>query len=169
MSATEKQQIQQRMQEKDTEELLDIWKRNDRSEWTDVAFEVVREILVERIGEAPPQNTPGTDVSDEEDEEDTFHNTRRITLLAEIALKLSWLFVIWGVVFTGILYYQHLQNRYYSNQNFLDLVSNFGAPLMIPFLCVFMFVLCRAIGEGLYVLLDIEANSRPKNDQDKLT
>jgi hypothetical protein len=32
-----------------------------------------------------------------------------------------------------------------------------------------MFVLCRAIGEGLYVLLDIEANSRPKNDQDKLT
>ncbi len=47
--------IRQSMELKDTEELLEIWKNNNRTAWTDLAFDVVREILEERIGELPPQ------------------------------------------------------------------------------------------------------------------
>lgn len=40
---------------KDTEELLAVWKKNDRTEWTDDVFEVIREILTARVGDLPAQ------------------------------------------------------------------------------------------------------------------
>jgi hypothetical protein len=43
---------------KKTNELLDIWKKNDRVEWSDDAFIVIEEILRERIDELPSQNEP---------------------------------------------------------------------------------------------------------------
>jgi hypothetical protein len=43
---------------KDSDELLDIWQENDRVEWSDTAFDVIKEILIERLGEVPPQNEP---------------------------------------------------------------------------------------------------------------
>jgi hypothetical protein len=41
--------------QKDTEELLAVWKKNDRVSWSDNTFEVVRQILIERTGSVPPQ------------------------------------------------------------------------------------------------------------------
>jgi hypothetical protein len=46
-------QIASNMELKTTEELQTILKQNDREEWTDVAFEVVKEILLKRTGEIP--------------------------------------------------------------------------------------------------------------------
>jgi hypothetical protein len=37
----EKQQIRQRMEEKTTEELVEIWKQYDRAEWREEAFDVL--------------------------------------------------------------------------------------------------------------------------------
>jgi tetratricopeptide (TPR) repeat protein len=48
-----KSQIQDNLRLKDTDELLEIWRSADHEEWTDLAFEVVREILTERLGEIP--------------------------------------------------------------------------------------------------------------------
>ncbi len=39
-----------------TEDLLDVWKQNNRSEWTDEAFEVIGQILLDRLGIVPPQD-----------------------------------------------------------------------------------------------------------------
>ena len=52
------------MEQKTIEELLDIWKKNDRGEWTDAAFEVIRESLAARIGSLPTQ---GEDIVDSEE------------------------------------------------------------------------------------------------------
>jgi hypothetical protein len=49
--------IRQNMQLKDSDELLAIWKMNDRLEWSDEAFAVVHDILAERLGSVPPQNS----------------------------------------------------------------------------------------------------------------
>jgi hypothetical protein len=51
------------MQFKDTDELIYIWQSNNHYEWTDEAFTVVREILLERLGELPAQNEPVYDKS----------------------------------------------------------------------------------------------------------
>jgi len=55
MDEKQLEQIRFRMEEKDTEELLEIWKKNDREEWTEEAFETIREILLARTGSLPTQ------------------------------------------------------------------------------------------------------------------
>ncbi len=40
---------------KTTDELIEIWQTNDRTEWSDAAFDVIQEILRNRIGKVPPQ------------------------------------------------------------------------------------------------------------------
>lgn len=46
------------MRQKETDELLRIWARNDRAEWTAEAFEVIRQVLEERQVDVPPQGEP---------------------------------------------------------------------------------------------------------------
>lgn len=48
--------IQKRMNEKDTDTLCAIWVRNDRHEWAEEAFEAIRRVLVSRQIN-PPQQT----------------------------------------------------------------------------------------------------------------
>lgn len=56
---------------RETDELVEIWQTNDRFEWTETAFEVIREILQERLGELPAQNEPVWEhISDESDDSD---------------------------------------------------------------------------------------------------
>lgn len=42
----------------ETDDLIDIWKKNDRVEWSETAFDVVQEILQNRLVEIPRQNDP---------------------------------------------------------------------------------------------------------------
>jgi hypothetical protein len=51
-------QIYERMNRRKTDELLDIWAKNDRVEWSDLTFEVVKEILQERSVAPAAQNDP---------------------------------------------------------------------------------------------------------------
>jgi hypothetical protein len=50
-----RKQIYGNMNLKETEDLVEIWQENDRKEWSDLAFDVIREILVNRLGELPIQ------------------------------------------------------------------------------------------------------------------
>jgi len=47
------EQVRRKMEEKDTEELLAIWRKNDKEEWTEEAFEAICQILSAR-GESLP-------------------------------------------------------------------------------------------------------------------
>jgi hypothetical protein len=46
-------QIRVRLQSRDTGELLEIWQDHDENRWTPEAFEAIRQILRERLGEEP--------------------------------------------------------------------------------------------------------------------
>jgi hypothetical protein len=41
---------------RETDELVEIWKTNNTSEYSELAVEVVKEILLGRLGELPAQN-----------------------------------------------------------------------------------------------------------------
>lgn len=58
MSDDLRQMIQNNLNLKETDELLSIWQTNDRAAWTDMSFELIEEILRERLGEVPPQTGP---------------------------------------------------------------------------------------------------------------
>ena len=51
-------EIKARMGQKANEELLAIWGKNDRKEWSDDAFEVIRQVLTERKVTIPEQPAP---------------------------------------------------------------------------------------------------------------
>jgi len=56
MSDTLRAQIYNNLITKDTEELLEIWQSGDTSVWTEDTLEIVKEILVKRLGYVPPQS-----------------------------------------------------------------------------------------------------------------
>lgn len=55
MSAIRIDEIKTRMEQKSNEELLEVWIKNDREEWSDDAFEAIREVLAERKVTIPVQ------------------------------------------------------------------------------------------------------------------
>jgi hypothetical protein len=61
MSAGYREQVYASLSQQPTDVLIEIWQSNNRVEWTDVALEVVREILQERSVELPPQGEPATE------------------------------------------------------------------------------------------------------------
>jgi hypothetical protein len=49
-------QIFNSLNQKETGELIKIWKANDRITWSELAFDVLREILINRIGKLPQRS-----------------------------------------------------------------------------------------------------------------
>ena len=62
MSATRIDEIKTRMEQKTNEELAAIWIKNDRKEWSDDAFEAIRQVLTERRVTIPAQTVPKEEV-----------------------------------------------------------------------------------------------------------
>ena len=58
MSNSLREQIHENMALKETGELLEVWRGNDHVEWSDEAFEVIKQILEERGADIPEQNEP---------------------------------------------------------------------------------------------------------------
>jgi len=52
--------------QKETDTLIRIWQKNDRSAWSDTAFDVIQEILQNRLGKLPLQVAPGEKSSEPE-------------------------------------------------------------------------------------------------------
>ena len=72
MSEDLRSQILHHFQAYRVEELVEIWTTNDRTELSEQAFEVIGEILSERLNSLPPQNQPVTDIPEEEPDEKLF-------------------------------------------------------------------------------------------------
>ena len=53
-------EIRSRLESKSSDELLELWKTNDRSQWSDEAFAAARDILISRQVEVPEQQVPPT-------------------------------------------------------------------------------------------------------------
>src|SRR5579885_47434 len=86
-------QIRERMQERETDELLQIWNTGPGAEWTPEAVAIAGEILRERLGSLPPR----TD-ADDDDDDDLYHSPDRLLAVAFWAGLLSWLFLIMSIL-----------------------------------------------------------------------
>lgn len=58
MSDSLRKEVFNRLNLKETDELIEIWKTNDRVLWSETAFELTKEILEQRLGKLPTQNEP---------------------------------------------------------------------------------------------------------------
>jgi len=68
MSADFRRQIYNELNLRETDDLLNIWLANNRAEWSEAAFEIIKEILEERNVEIPQQSEPADEVDEENDD-----------------------------------------------------------------------------------------------------
>lgn len=170
--------IFQSMDGKPTEELLEIWQANDCSVWSDLAFEVVAEILQQRLGELPVQNEPIT-VSPEpsqpaEDfepvgDEPEFYRPKEILWLQK---QLKWVSVVFaaGILLVNIISIPSLLGTFSDQIPSSSLDSARDAWITILFIIFTLF--CAVIGylalrwlaSILGILMEMEYNSRSKRE-----
>jgi len=177
MSADE-EQLYLQMRSQDVESLLKIWKNNDHDEWTDAAFDAVRRVLTER-GVALPAQTGGDDEESEDDapasprtggyftdDGETTYKSARITSIASWAALLSKGFIVLAVLvfIIGILSVEErprlISTVLETNPTAVTLLADFTPFVFGTFIGLFFAVALAALAEGLYVLMDIETNTR---------
>lgn len=157
---TRVRQIVKQLEGRETDDLLNIWKKNDRQEWSDEAFDAIREILSQRIDSLPPQGMsdaiPG---EDEEEEADTYYNFEQFIRISSYARILSWLFLGGAVVLTLARFLKEVVGvRDISLDSLVTAIINYFFVLLSG---AFSFVVLQALAEGIYLLIDIESNTRP--------
>jgi hypothetical protein len=153
------------MRAKESEELLAIWQKNDRKEWTEEAFGIVHDILLERLGSVPEQGAPyvepteETDGDDEGDQVDAYHNPDLVLRIAFLATRASRIVVALGVI---MIILQIAAN--------VERVPARSSPLYAAYSIIFpsaanaiswivAYITLRAISQILYLLLDIHNNT----------
>jgi hypothetical protein len=95
----------------------------------------------------------------EADEEDTYHDSKAISSIAMIANVMAWVILVLtviGVIVLGVVIYDARATIGGTPNGIFSVVS-----ALVPFFPgFFFFVALKAVAEGLYVLIDIEANTR---------
>ena len=174
--------IHNNMDMKETDELVQIWTSNNRLEWSDTAFEVISEILVQRLGQLPPQNEPITEYgahsnSESDDnllEEDLADEENEPVLYdpEKVLLFCTWLnrAALIAVVATIILSYQVLDIWHTTLMALAggdpewDLTTSILA--LIPWAisifieCVLIYFPLRGLAYVLKILVEMEQRSR---------
>lgn len=176
MSNDLREQIYANLNQQDTETLVQIWRANDRVEWSDTAFEVIQQILLERLGELPPQAAPREmqeDTLDDEQEDEgdpdaVFYQPRQVVWLekwlnrvATISLmvipivNLPSLLLFKDMVGVG---FQRSQDRVFIFWFLALVVWALFASLSVA---IFYFSL-KALASILNILMEMEFTSRQK-------
>ena len=162
---------------RETDELLAIWEENNRVEWSDLTFDVIREILQARLDEVPPQGEPilepvEPDEPDEDAEAEEIHPNSPVFYDPQQTLRLAaWIrrLAVVAVVLTVLLTVQVLPREH----QFISAFFNDGGPsglvwLLTIAVSVFNATLLSVVyyfglkwlASILLVLMEMEFNSR---------
>ena len=150
-------EIEADLRKKSTEELYKIWKEHDQSEWTEQSYGIAQQILKERIAQEPSVKANDLDESDSDSEEtDTYANLSSTVRLASWSNYLSWFFIAYAAfaLITNIV--NLVMNKTYDAAALIS----FGSSLLIPLLMGFFAVFLKGIAQFIYLLMDIEDNTR---------
>lgn len=92
---------------------------------------------------------------------DTYHDPDKLTVFANIADIMSWVFLFIFVLTGGIIIYliwYFYKNHAPLEQFFLNLPT-----FLVPFIVGgFAWIVLKLVSEGIYLLMDIEDNTRQK-------
>ncbi|MEW5940342.1 MAG: hypothetical protein AB1750_11805, partial [Chloroflexota bacterium] len=172
---------------RETDDLLDIWQTNDRVEWSDTAFEVIKQIITRRGIELPEQNEPveeqmpgsnegvtdeGYEFTDEElkiiDDEsppvfydalDVLFTIRRIEIAAIASIVISAISVALRFPESKMLADSYLQS-YPPFSSLAVPVTVFSLTLSVMMIVITTYFPLKALAYILKLLMEMEFNSR---------
>ena len=182
MSNSLRNQIYSNFNLKETDELVEVWQKNDRVEWSEDTFSVIQEILQERLGKLPPQDEPILDYEEPEDENDEdetdsefliddenppeFYNPHEVLQLQKWLSKATIVSIIAAAIssLTSLLQMQKIILSYFMG----DTSKNFVAWLItivifssaVVFQSIIIYFPLKALGSILKILMEMEFNSR---------
>lgn len=154
---------------KETDELLDIWRKNNKEEWSETALEVVRDILIERLGKLP-EIFP-VETSEIIDDLNTREDVPEFYNPVEVRKLIKWFRYIPLVIICLVeLRVLSAFENFYSTAIALfwksQLVTIVATILFIAIELAFSFILyyfpMKALGNMLQIIFQMENNSRPK-------
>lgn len=170
---------------RETDDLIQIWRDNNRYEWTDEALQIVSQILQERLGELPSQNGPsyepsplknekpievGSPLNAYLDDEDLpeFYDPWNVLRLEK------WIYraAVGAIIITALQLlldfsnYQRFWMTWFAGDARYNLVAGLLAILQISLYIgieyIVMFLPLRALAEILKILMEMEFTSRGK-------
>jgi hypothetical protein len=183
MSNDFRKQVYNNLNLKETDELVEIWQKNDRVEWSDDTFNIIQEILRERLGKLPSQNEPILEYTDankdkvNKDESDfeflidndnppEFYNPHEVLRLEN---WINWA-AIASVVASIISSLLELQRMHFTVWGFFrnDVEKSSIAWLItivifvfaVGLQCIVIYFPIKALGAILKILMEMEFNSR---------
>lgn len=160
--------IDRSLQEKETEELLDIWRENDHDQWTAEAFDAVRAILIQRGVELPSQETPHEEEEmvseeiEEETEEDEIYTDEENKLLKLVswADMLSYIVIAVGAIRSIILIARFISTGS-AQEGFVNIASLLLQLLDYLINYGFFYFVLKAVSEIIYLLIDMQHSLQP--------
>ncbi len=95
-------------------------------------------------------------------ETDLYHRPARLMRIAALANILSWVILVFAVLIFGVQFYSLIRQvvQVIGQYGFLDIAPAFVTPLMILFIGLFLTVILQMLSEGVYLLMDVEENTR---------
>lgn len=182
MSNSLRKQIYSNFNLKENDELVEVWQKNDRVEWSEDTFSVIQEILHERLGELPPQDEPILEYEDTEGENDEdgadsgfliddenppeFYNPHEVLQLEKWLNKAAIVSIVASAISSLIALPQ--TQRIILSYFMGDTSKNFVAWLITIVFFVFavgvqsiiIYFPLKALGSILKILMEMEFNSR---------
>lgn len=176
MSSDFRKQIYNNLNQKETDELVEIWQTNDRVEWREETFDVVREILLGRLGELPPQDVPVLEHIESEPEDEiegksdnapVFYLPQEVLWL-DIWLNRAAIVAIVASIVSGLFELPGLQRitlSYFMGNNMeWDIVAWLIALVVFIFAVglqsILIYFPLKALGSILKILMEMEFISR---------
>ena len=176
-----RQQLYNQMILRETDDLLEIWRENNRAEWTQTTFDVIGAILQDRLGEIPLQKEPVYQIhqpdfwernglqkplGDPSESENipVFYDPRQVIRLTKWIPWIGIAFVIVCLVgdIKGIhqisLYFAGLENTYWLLFAWFIVIP--FAALLVIIQCAVVYYAVNAVSAILKILMELEFNSR---------
>ena len=152
-----KNEIETDLQKKSTEELYKIWKGHKESGWTEEYYRVAQQILKERIAQEPTEKDKELEEDDNESEEtDTYANLNSAVKLASWANYLSWFFLAYAAFALISNIISLVNSQTYNASSLVSFAGSLFTPLIAGFFAIFL----KGISYFVYLLMDIEDNTR---------
>jgi hypothetical protein len=182
MSNSLRKQIYNNLNLKETDELVEIWQKNDRVEWSEETFSIIQEILQERLGKLPTQDEPILEYTDNqeadiEDESDfefliddenppEFYNPHQVLWLEKWLYRAAIASIIASFISSllGLQQMQRIVLGFFMNNVEMNLVAWLIALVIFVFAvglqCIVIYFPLKALGSILKILMEMEFNSR---------
>jgi hypothetical protein len=180
MSDDFRKQIYNTLNLKETDELVEIWKTNDRVEWEETTFDVVREILLERLGELPSQDEPVLEHIEEDEFDDheslisftdeenapVFYKPQEVLWLDKWVNRAAKASIIASVL-ANLLYLPQMQgivlSYFRGNVEWNTVAWLIGLVIFafsVALQAIIIYFPLKALGFILKILMEMEFNSR---------